>query len=142
MKKLSDYIRLYNHSKKHFISILKEEFAGTEFHKKKLNINNGYICLKKKNFIQYWHITKMESIMKRKKHLDEHVHHIDKNKMNNKENNLMITKKEFHLKFHEFEKLGNPFCLKCGREGHLYNQCDYLKDINNENVLVNNHLNK
>jgi hypothetical protein len=63
------------------------------------------------------HRIKAESVLGRNLADDEHVHHIDGNKLNNENRNLLICKHEYHSLLHQrmraMDACGNPEWRKC-----------------------------
>lgn len=71
---------------------------------RKWNISNGYRVMWIKNKRKYEHHLVMEKMLGRKLKKDEVVHHINKNRLDNKLENLMLfPNNKAHLNFHKNE---------------------------------------
>lgn len=100
-------------------------------------LNNGYLCFYDKDHplateaCQYRvflhrHIASIK--IGRWLSTEEHVHHIDENKLNNAPDNLEVLTRSEHSKRHMGE-LPNATCKECGKEfkarGAVNNYCSY-----------------
>ena len=104
---------------------------------------NGYVCRILNNKISFRHIEIIESLIKRKKKFYEQVHHLNRIRNDNRESNLALVNKRLHYSYHRNLKRGIISCLRCGREGHEFFECNFFKNIYNKKIIwKNEHLNK
>lgn len=93
--------------------------------------NNGYLCfmdkehpLAHKTGRTYLHRHLASVYLGRWITQEEHVHHIDENKLNNAEDNLLVCSVQEHVELHK-GKLPNLICPVCDKEF----KCSYIEQV-------------
>jgi len=60
---------------------------------------------------------------------DEHVHHINKDKTDNRPSNLVIINSDIHRHLHKSHYNEKNACFRCGRTSHFANDCYARTDV-------------
>jgi hypothetical protein len=95
-----------------------------------LDNKSGYRMYKTPNgTYKYTHRRVGEKKIGRKLKHNEEVHHINKDKKDNRYENLVVLKKTIHKELHKSPYHEKNVCYKCGNKGHQVNNCFAKKDI-------------
>jgi len=74
----------------------------------------------------FTHRRAVENVAGRELSSDEHVHHINGDKQDNRVSNLVALKPSIHRRIHHEDR---DACFKCGLSGHWASACDEVVDI-------------
>ncbi|EGC31396.1 hypothetical protein DICPUDRAFT_39985 [Dictyostelium purpureum] len=78
---------------------------------------------------EYTHRTVAEKKIGRPIEPNEHVHHINKNKVDNRPSNLVVIKDNIHREVHRSDYNEKNSCFNCGRTSHWAQDCYASYDI-------------
>ncbi|KAM9999560.1 hypothetical protein ACTFIZ_008029 [Dictyostelium cf. discoideum] len=98
----------------------------------KININpSGYRQYYDENSEswKYTHRTVGERKIGRELYPNEHVHHINKDKTDNRYSNLVVLKDNIHREVHKSSYNESNCCFRCGRDSHWSSSCYASYDI-------------
>lgn len=79
----------------------------------------------------YTHRRAVENILGRALSTNEHVHHINGNKQDNRTSNLVALKPSIHKRIHT---RAPGACFRCGRTSHPARRCFAATDIDGEGL--------
>ncbi|KAL9646785.1 hypothetical protein ABK040_001207 [Willaertia magna] len=88
--------------------------------------NNGW---------KYTHRRVAEKIVGRNLLSSEQVHHINKNKTDNRRNNLAVIDRDIHGYLHQSEKLEQKACFRCGHTSHYASDCFAKRDVFDRTIV-------
>ncbi|KAN0008629.1 hypothetical protein ACTFIU_009354 [Dictyostelium citrinum] len=87
---------------------------------------------------KFTHRTIGEKKMGRVLHSNEHVHHINKDKTDNRYSNLVVLKDNIHREVHKSSHNERNCCFRCGRDSHWSSSCYASYDIDGNARPLNN----
>ncbi|KAL9644820.1 hypothetical protein ABK040_009278 [Willaertia magna] len=88
--------------------------------------NNGW---------KYTHRRVAEKIVGRNLLSSEQVHHINKNKTDNRRNNLAVIDRDIHGYLHQSETLEQKACFRCGHTSHYASDCFAKRDVFDRTIV-------
>ncbi|KAM9961259.1 hypothetical protein ACTFIR_004097 [Dictyostelium discoideum] len=98
----------------------------------KININSSgyreYYDENSKSW-KYTHRTVGQRKVGRELQANEEVHHINKDKTDNRYSNLVVLKKNIHKQVHKSSYNESNCCFRCGRDSHWSGSCYASNDI-------------
>lgn len=99
----------------------------------KLN-ESGYLMYLDHGYWKYIHREVAEEKIGRVLSLDEHVHHINKNKTDNRPENLVVLKSNIHKTLHQTRFNERNCCFRCGRNNHWVENCIAKSDVHGNKI--------
>jgi hypothetical protein len=85
---------------------------------------------------KYTHRTVAEKKVGRELVPGEHVHHINKDKTDNRPVNLAVIDKDIHKHLHQSEVHEQNACFRCGHTSHWADQCFAAHDVYGRSIIT------
>ena len=76
---------------------------------------------------KYTHRTVAENKIGRPLNPGEHAHHINKDKTDNRYQNIVVVKENIHREIHKSPYHEQNACFNCGRTSHWANSCNGIE---------------